>query len=232
LQKLPEMARPTIELLEVLQKLTGDAASEIVIISGRDADTLQKWLGNIPVHLVAEHGAMIRYKGHDWQQQSSVSTEWKEQIKPVLQLFVTRCAGSFIEEKRNTLAWHYRNTEPGLGFNRSRELRNTLSQLTTNTSLQVIDGNKVLEIRVIGIDKGATALNMSEHFNPDFTICLGDDTTDEDMFRALKEKAYTIKIGSGITTAQYSLASQAQVLPLLQQLVTIVPKDTYDHLNV
>lgn len=232
IQKLPAMAKPSAELMDVLQRLSEDASNEVVVISGRDADTLEAWLGRLPVHLVAEHGAMIRYKESGWQQQSAVSSEWKESIKPVLQLFVTRCAGSFIEEKKNTLAWHYRNTEPGLGFTRSRELRNTLLQLTANMPLQVIDGNKVLEVRVMGVDKGATALNMAEQFNPGFTLCLGDDTTDEDMFRALKEKGYTIKVGSGITAARWSLPAQAQVLPLLKQLIKTVSKEQYGYSQI
>ncbi len=232
LQKLPSMASPSNEVLDLLVDFSRDEANEIVIISGRDADTLENWLGKLPLNLVAEHGAMVRYKGGEWQQQNSMSSEWKDQIKPLLQLFVTRCAGSFIEEKKNTLAWHYRNTHPGLGFMRSRELRNTLLQLTTNTPLQVIDGNKVLEVRVIGIDKGNTAQNILAHFNPDFALCLGDDTTDEDMFRILRDRAYTIKIGTGTTSAQYSLRSQKDVLPLLKQFVFPVRQQKLNYQEV
>ncbi|HUQ96324.1 MAG TPA: bifunctional alpha,alpha-trehalose-phosphate synthase (UDP-forming)/trehalose-phosphatase, partial [Chitinophagaceae bacterium] len=170
IQRVPEMAKPTEVVLDILKSLSADDKTEVAVISGRDADTLEAWLGHLPIHLVAEHGALIRYKNESWLQQSSISPEWKEQVKPVLALFVSRCAGSFAEEKKNTLAWHYRNTEAGLGFTRSRELRNTLLQLTANTSLQVIDGNKVLEVRVMGIDKGATALQMTEKFSPDFTL--------------------------------------------------------------
>jgi len=231
LQKLPSMASPSKEVLQLLVDLSKDEANEIVIISGRDADTLEGWLGNLNINLVAEHGATVRYKGAGWQLQSAVSNEWKDQIKPLLQLFVTRCAGSFIEEKKNTLAWHYRNTHPGLGFIRSRELRNTLMQFTTNTPLQVIDGNKVLEVRVIGIDKGNTAQGILANFNPDFALCLGDDTTDEDMFRILRDKAYTIKVGNGTTSAQYSLPSQKEVLPLLKQLVTPVEKESLSNVS-
>ncbi len=231
LQKLPSMASPSQDVLDLLVNLSKDEANEVVIISGRDADTLEGWLGNLNLNLVAEHGATVKYKGAGWQQQSAVSGEWKEQIKPLLQLFVTRCAGSFIEEKKNTLAWHYRNTHPGLGFIRSRELRNTLMQFTTNTPLQVIDGNKVLEVRVIGIDKGNTAQSILSHFNPDFALCLGDDTTDEDMFRILRDKAYTIKVGNGTTSAQYSLPSQKEVLPLLKRFVQQVQKSTFSSVS-
>ena len=138
-----------------------------------------------------------------------------------MQLFVNRCAGSFIEEKKSTLAWHYRNTHPDLGFNRSRELRNSLLQLTGNTPLQVIDGNKVLEMRMTGVDKGATAINLSKNFSPDFMLCIGDDATDEDMFRSLIDRAYTIKIGRGNTAAKYNIRSQEEVFPLLQGLTEL-----------
>ena len=232
IQKLPSMALPSAELLQLLVDLSRDEANDIIIISGRDADTLEKWLGGLPVNLVAEHGAMIRYKNGSWQQQGNMSPEWKDQIKPILQLFVTRCAGSFVEEKKNTLAWHYRNTQRDLGFIRSRELRNNLLQLTTNTPLQVIDGNKVLEVRIIGVDKGSTAQNMLNQLKPDFAICLGDDATDEDMFRALRDKAITIKIGTGTTSAQYSLASQRHVLPLLKKFVSQERKEQYGYSQV
>jgi trehalose 6-phosphate synthase/phosphatase len=218
-QKLPALAVPNNEILQILAELSKDEDNEITVISGRDNDTLQKWLGHLPITIVAEHGAFIRYKNEGWQEQVSQSSEWKEQIRPLLQLFVTRCAGSFIEEKKNTIAWHYRTTDPDLGFVRSRELRNSLLQLTTNTALQVIDGNRVIEVRLIGIDKGATASKIFDRFSPDFSLCLGDDATDEDMFRILREKGYTIKIGNGNTAAQYTLWSQTDVLPFLRRFL-------------
>jgi trehalose 6-phosphate synthase/phosphatase len=218
-QKLPSLAAPSNELMELLRELTSDEANHVIIISGRDAETLNKWLGHLPVHLVAEHGAMVRYKNEEWKETITVSTEWKDQIRPLMQLFVDRCAGSFIEEKKSTLAWHYRNTYPELGFNRSRELRNSLLQLTANTSLQVIDGNKVLEVRTVGVDKGATATNMLVRIAPDFILCMGDDATDEDMFRTLKDRGYTIKIGRGNTAAQFTIVSQREVFPFLRKFL-------------
>jgi len=190
----------------------------VVVISGRDVSSLDRWLGALPLTLVAEHGASFKMKNETWQQLVSVSDLWKEEIRRVMQTFVTRCAGSFIEEKMNTIAWHYRNTQTGLGFSRSRELLNTLSQLIQNTTLQVIDGNKVVEVRIAGFDKGATALKIINEMDPDFVLCMGDDTTDEDMFKALEGEAYTIKVSSGASAAQYTILSQQQVLPLLNLL--------------
>jgi trehalose 6-phosphate synthase/phosphatase len=217
--RIPSEAAPDNNVRELLGRLTADENNHVVIISGRDMSSLDRWLGALPVTLVAEHGASYRMRNKPWQQMVAVSDGWKEEIRRVMQLFVIRCAGSFIEEKTNTIAWHYRNTQTGLGFSRSRELLNTLSQLIQNTTLQVIDGNKVVEVRIAGFDKGASALKIVGETDPDFVLCVGDDTTDEDMFKALEGQAYTIKVNNGASAAQYTILSQQQVLPLLNSLM-------------
>lgn len=216
--RIPSEAAPDNAVKDLLLRLSSDTRNHVVVISGRDIPSLDRWLGTLPVTLVAEHGASFKMRNAAWQQMVSVSDLWKEEIRRVMQLFVLRCAGSFIEEKTNTIAWHYRNTQAGLGFSRSRELLNTLSQLIQNTTLQVIDGNKVIEVRIAGFDKGATALRIIGEMDPDFVLCMGDDTTDEDMFKALDGEAYTIKVNNGASAAQYTILSQQQVLPLLNTI--------------
>jgi trehalose 6-phosphate synthase/phosphatase len=73
-----------------------------------------------------------------------------------------------------------------------------------------------------GIDKGITATKLINMFRPAFILCMGDDTTDEDMFRTLERQAVTIKVGSAASSAKYNLMSQEEVLPFLQQFVTSV----------
>ena len=221
--RTPSEAAPGNAVKELLRRLSDDPKNHVAVISGRDKSSLERWLGEMPLTLVAEHGAGLKMKNSDWQQMISVSGAWKEEIHRVMQLFVARCAGSFIEEKASTIAWHYRNTQYGLGFSRSRELLNNLSQLVQNTTLQVIDGNKVVEVRLSGFDKGVTALRIIKLADPDFILCIGDDTTDEDMFKALEGKGYTIKVSNGASSALYALFSQQQVLPLLNLLTIPIP---------
>jgi trehalose 6-phosphate synthase/phosphatase len=225
--RLPSEAVPTERVKEFLTSISSDPDNHVAIISGRDAGTMEKWFGHLPLTLVAEHGASLKMRNEAWQQLVTVSDQWKDQVRRIMQIFVTRCVGSFIEEKTNTLAWHYRNTQIDLGFARSRELINNLSQLIQNTSLQVIDGNKVVEIRMAGFDKGTITLRILNETLPDFVLCIGDDTTDEDMFKVLEDsaytaKTYTIKIGNRGTAAKYTLPSQQLVLPLLNRLQTCV----------
>jgi trehalose 6-phosphate synthase/phosphatase len=223
----PSEAVPSQNVIDFLSSISSDPANHVAIVSGRDAPTMEKWFDNLPITLVAEHGASLKLRNQSWKQLAAFPEQWKDQVRRILQLFVTRCAGSFIEEKTSTLAWHYRNTQVDLGFARSRELINNLSQLVQNTSLQVIDGNRVVEVRMAGFDKGTIALRVLKDAQPDFILCIGDDTTDEDMFKALEEssftqKTYTIKIGSRGTAAKYTLPSQQEVLPLLKRLQTCI----------
>src|SRR5688572_21805467 len=67
-EKLPSLAIPADEVLHLLAELSANSKNEVVVISGRDSDILQKWIGHLPLTLVAEHGASIRYKNESWQQ--------------------------------------------------------------------------------------------------------------------------------------------------------------------
>jgi trehalose 6-phosphate synthase/phosphatase len=224
---MPADAVPSENTREFLASISSDPENNVAIVSGRDAVTMEKWFGNLPLTLVAEHGASIKMRNESWQQLVTFSDQWKDQVRRLMQLFVAKCAGSFIEEKTSTLAWHYRNTQDELGFTGSRELINNLSKLIQNTPLQIIDGNRVVEVRMAGFDKGTITMKILNDAQPDFVLCIGDDTTDEDMFKALEDsaftvKTYTIKIGNRGTAAKYTLPSQQQVLPLLTRLQNCV----------
>lgn len=211
----PREAMPDKNLLKLLAVLGSDAKTNLTIISGRDANILEEWFHDVPVNLVAEHGAVIKRVQQDWTQEKEIDQSWKPVLRPTLEMFVKRCPRSFIEEKNHTLAWHYRNVEPELGFTRSRELLDSLFHLIRNGQLQIIDGNKVIEIRVAGIDKGVAAKKIIDENISDFVLVVGDDKTDEDMFRSIADRALTIKVGPGHSVAQYCVTNQQDIIKLL-----------------
>jgi trehalose 6-phosphate synthase/phosphatase len=217
--KHPREAKPDKTVLQLLSMLSSDQKNEVTIISGRDNAVLEDWFRGLSVNLVAEHGASVRLKDGSWKHREETDQSWKPLIRPTLELFVQRSPRSFIEEKNHTIAWHYRNVDPELGFIRSRELLDSLFHLVRNGQLQVIDGNKVIEVRVTGLDKGLAARELMDSSPVDFAMAIGDDVTDEDMFKALADKAVTIKVGSGgHTSAQYSIPTQQDVINFLYQL--------------
>ena len=103
---------------------------------------------------------------------------------------------------------------------RARELMNHLTFMTSNTDLQVLEGNKVIEIKNAGVNKGTAAARWVSAVQPDFILALGDDRTDEDTFRALPAEAYTVRVGSAPhSSARFHVASPTEVRQLLRKLL-------------
>jgi trehalose 6-phosphate synthase/phosphatase len=224
LAKLPENALPNEKLLETLRKLTDDPANTIAIISGRDKAFLETWFGEFNIHIFAEHGAWYKMPAKkDWHSLGTPikPTEWQEQVLPILEKYTYRCNGSFVEKKSLSLAWHYRNVNPDLGALRSQELKQELLNVIKDEyKLQILDGNKVIEIKNITYNKGTSAnMLLIEPHKYDFVFAVGDDRTDEDLFAALPPTAITIKVGNEISKAKYNFYSQKEVDMMLEKMI-------------
>ncbi|MBF9221252.1 bifunctional alpha,alpha-trehalose-phosphate synthase (UDP-forming)/trehalose-phosphatase [Hymenobacter ruricola] len=216
----PQRAQPDQELRLLLRALTDNPRNRVVIISGRDRTTLEAWLGHLPLHFIAEHGVWLRTAGEDWSLFQELRDDWKRNIRPVLELYVSRTPGSFIEEKDYSLVWHYRRADAELGASRARELTSHLTFMASNTDLQVLEGNKVVEIKSAGINKGTAAARILSANHPDFILALGDDRTDEDTFGAMPPEAYTVKVGSAPRSlARYHVPGVPEVRALLRRLL-------------
>lgn len=212
----PALAKPDDLRMELLRTLGSEPRNSVVIVSGRDRQTLEEWFGELPVGLVAEHGAWVRPAGQSWQRAKLLSGSWKQQLLPILEIYADRLPSAFVEEKEDSLAWHYRMADPEQAELRASELTDHLLNLTAKTDLQVVQGSKVVEIRRAGADKGSALLAWTGHGDYDFILGIGDDTTDEDLFKALPEAAVSIRVGISATHAQYNLRSSADVIELLR----------------
>lgn len=225
-----EMAAPDEEVYAILNQLTSDPGNDVVIVSGRDYSFLEKWFGKLPINIIAEHGAWTKRKGGGWDSIPGLNAVWKQDLQPVLETFSDRTPGAFIEEKDYSLVWHYRKVEVGLGELRTNELMNTIRYLAEDKGLQLLPGNKVVEMKNVEINKGKAALSFMGSTNYDFIMALGDDHTDEDIFKALPETAVTVKVGSQVSAARYYLGNYRDVRSLLQYLIEDVqPTENADN---
>jgi len=215
----PEKAGPDEQLWSLLQSLVEEKQNEVVIISGRDRETLSYWLGDTRASLIAEHGAWIKAKNEDWRLIEPLRNDWKDTIRPILELYADRTPGSSLEEKDYSLVWHYRRAEPELASLRLQELRDAVLNLTENLDIGVFEGSKILEVKNIGISKGHAADQWLAKGKWDFILAAGDDYTDEDMFSILPKSAYSIKVGYGISKARFNLDSVNELRFLLEQLI-------------
>lgn len=211
-----EIASPTLALYSLLQMLKQDPKNQIVIISGRPHYTLEEWFGNLKYYLVAEHGAWTNYPSYEWKYTAELSTRWKIPVKHIMTKYTSNTPGALIEEKTYSLAWHYRRAQTGFGSLRAQELAESLRYLIPHHGLQLIMGDKVIEVKNSELNKGKAARDIVSDYKPDFTFVIGDDTTDEDMFAELANDAVTIKVGNNKSAAKYYVDTQVDAVKLIE----------------
>ena len=218
---IPSQGIPDKELLELLSQLA--LKTEIVLLSGRDKDTLSKWFSDLNINLVAEHGIWIKEKNIDWQIMKLINPYWKTDIVTIFKKYAGRLEGSFIEEKEYSIVFHYSKSCSEITSNCVKELTDELIKFTANIEAQVLVGNKILEVRPEGINKGIAARWFLSKNNYEFILAAGDDTTDEDLFKILPDRknVYSIKVGTTDTNAKYRVQSFTDIRLLIKKLVLV-----------
>jgi len=212
-------ASPDEDLLQLLSEFAEDPNNTVVIISGRKHETLQQWFGHLNIGIIAEHGAWQKRQNEEWHSLPLLNDQWKVEIKSILDTYTDRTPGSFIEEKSFSLVWHYRKTESGLGELRANEIINNLRVLAADKGLQIMPGNKVIEFRNMEVNKGKAAMNWMHETEYDFILAMGDDHTDEDIFKAMPNSGITIKVGSEVSEAKFYLNDHEEVRELLRSIL-------------
>lgn len=219
LAERPELALPDEELLDLLARLSRDRRHSVHIVSGRSAGFLERWLGHLPVNLHAEHGAASRPLGaKDWIR-ASVGLGWMERVRGVFEDFSRVTPGAFTETKEFGLCWHWRSADPG-SEKAANELVLHLAQVLQRTGADVLVGNRIVEVRAQGINKGLIARAvLSERSMGTGILAAGDDSTDEELFRVLPPEAITIRVGSGPSHAGIAIPDVPAFRRVLAEIV-------------
>ncbi|KAI8096964.1 glycosyltransferase family 20-domain-containing protein [Halteromyces radiatus] len=190
----PLDAKPSHQLIEALKNLCQESNNTVWVVSGRDQNTLEEWLGHIPqLGLSAEHGCFTRLPGSTkWINNiDRVDMAWKDDVREIFQYYSERTPGSFVEEKRGSLTWHYRMTEPpSFGEFQAKECQNHLENaIVPKLPVEILLGKKNIEIRPTVVNKGSAVKRaLAQTSAAGFILCAGDDRTDEDMFKTLKKQ--------------------------------------------
>jgi len=199
----PGLAGPDEDLRTLLRALAGRPGLEVDIVSGRPRDTMEAWLGDLPVALWAEHGF--------W---------WMARLTPILEQFSRTTPGAFVEAKTASVAWHYRRASRDFGARQAHELRMLLGDALSNQPFEVLEGKKVVEVRLRGVSKAAVGRHVAEPSDPRIAlIAFGDDRTDEDLFRALPPDAITVAVGQNRSTAAHQVSDHLAVRAALRYLI-------------
>jgi trehalose 6-phosphate synthase/phosphatase len=151
----PELAKPDAALLDLLRELGNERTISVHVVSGRSRESIEAWLGELPVGLWAEHGFWRRHLGTmKWQSAFRVNRDWMERVRPLLERATWNTAGSLVEDKGDSLAWHYRMSDPLQAIEQAQELRTRISEMFGSETVDTIGGSKVIEVRPRGVHKG------------------------------------------------------------------------------
>lgn len=216
--KNPEDAVPSEQLLKLLKKMNADKRNKVVINSGRSHKTLDKWFEGLALDFAAEHGVFYKDDGK-WHRNITQDIVWDEEILEIIQHTIEKTPRSQFEKKEAALVWHYRNVDVWLAELRAQQLVNALIGPCARLNLQIVPGNKIVEIKPPDYNKGSEVARRLAKDHYDFVLAIGDDTTDEDMFRALPADGISIKVGNFSPVAKYRIPLQASVIPFLNKLI-------------
>jgi trehalose 6-phosphate synthase/phosphatase len=213
----PSKALPDENLLNLLKKLSETERNKIVIVSGRDKDFLDLVFPNRGITLFAEHGSIFRINGK-WD---SLKTDlsWKKEIRIIMQDYVISTPGTKLEEKKNSIVWHYRNTESIMAGTKATELISMLSDICTKYNLTIMNGRKIIEVKPSDYTKGTAIMSFIDCSIYDFILAAGDDVTDEDLFEVLPQNAIRIHVGKHSEKANYIIANSSDFVNFLGSLL-------------
>ncbi|KAK1777181.1 glycosyltransferase family 20-domain-containing protein [Copromyces sp. CBS 386.78] len=257
----PSAAVPSERLLHSIKSLAADPRNAVWVISGRDQEFLQQHLGHITeLGFSAEHGSFMRHPGStEWENLAEkFDMGWQAEVLEVFQKYTDKTPGSFIERKRCALTWHYRLADPEQGVHMARDCQKELeTTVGRKWDVEVMAGKANLEVRPTFINKGEIAKRLVTEYNAElkalvashsgspeeagsekleFVLCMGDDFTDEDMFRSLNvlsasgedaevkpENCFTVTVGAStkITLARWHLLEPEDVIECVALLAGV-----------
>ena len=214
----PDQAIPDRELMALLSSLAIRSGTRVHLVSGRTREALSEWFGHLPISLWAEHAAYRRLAADpEWMPTVTLRTGWIGDIEPIVEQVPVETPGSFIERKSASLAWHYRGADPERGEQQAAALRARLKQALGDHPAEMLAGHKVIEVRMRDVSKAIVASHLrADGGGAAAILAIGDDWTDEDLFRALPRSSITLSVGRRHSCADYQVPDHVAVRELLR----------------
>ena len=161
---------------------------------------------------------------------------WKETVRRILQGFTEKTEGSVLKEKESSLSWFYKNCNPDFGHVQANEIATHLLNLIEDANLDVVIGKDYVEIKPKNVNKGYFISHILQQeinsgVEPDFVFAIGDDISDEEMFKYLnyienkfsylknETKIITCTIGRKPSEAKYYLNEPNEVIDCLESMI-------------
>jgi len=219
LAETPDGARLPARVRRSLLRLVSLGGVRVAVISGRPVDYLRRTIRLQPVYYSGNHGLEI--VGPRTSYCHPMAAGLRKQIRRWAKSWqdpVSRIPGAFLEDKGVSLSLHYRRVLPH-HLSAFRALVRRLRIETAACRVRWQQGKKVWEVLPAAAwDKGRAARVLTQRLKHFFPVIVGDDETDEDMFRAFRGKGLTIAVGRTRSAAAFRLRRQNDVPRFLERL--------------
>ena len=167
---------PDPELIDLLRAACGRPGVTLHIVSAFDHQTMDRWFDLVPAVIWAEHGLWRRDReGHRWRLTQWSSGDWKDDVRELMQQFVSRTPGSFVEECGASLRWHFGRSEPLFGRSQAQTLASVLGEGAESLGYDVVvsASTPYVEIRLAGLSI-ARGMQKLVELDPEAQVILVD----------------------------------------------------------
>jgi trehalose 6-phosphate synthase/phosphatase len=252
-------------LKNALEILCADVKNIVFVVSGCDIASVSDFFGEVKgLGLAAEHGCYYRWPRDDglnlsltphhhdhvpfhttkakWQTMVTVADQsWKDAAKKIMDIYVKRTSGTYIEQKGNALIWQFRDADPEFGYMQSKDLEDHLKDMLSGYAVEILRGGGVsdgyIEVRLAGLSKGHFlnhALDIMKSIDKyaDFILAVGDDSSDEPMFEQIARmqglpdlSTFSVTVGKKPTSALAYVNDPSAVLELINTLNKMNARD-------
>lgn len=201
----PDLAVPDPCAVDLIAELASSDTIEVAVISGRAKQDLKARFGEVKgVVLVGEHGNDMGG--------ATAPNKIVSQAKAFIRQLAEEAGGATVEVKPNSVTFHYRHLEEEEAepfLDRIREWASSREEI------RLLEGKKVVELTAATSDKGDAIKKLAGN-RP--IVYLGDDVTDETVFKVLGPGDIGIKVGEGSTGASHRVEDVDGVVRILEKI--------------
>ncbi|KAI5420197.1 variant 2, Trehalose-6-P synthase/phosphatase complex synthase subunit [Lathyrus oleraceus] len=197
------------ELRQPLTALCNDPNTTVVVLSGSGRKVLDDNFKEYDLWLAAENGMFLQPSKGEWMttMPEHLNMEWVDSVKHVFEYFTERTPRSHFdfEERETSLVWNYKYADVEFGKLQARDmLQHLWTGPISNSSVEVVQGSRSVEVRAVGVTKGAAIdrilgeiVHSKSMTSPiDYVLCIGHFLgKDEDLYTFFEPELPSIGVG-------------------------------------
>ena len=179
---------PDPELMHLLRELTVRSGLTVHLVTGFDHELIDEWFDRVPVVLWAEHGLWRREAGgRRWRLTQWTASEWVDDVRQLMEQFVTSTPGAFVEARPTALTWHFGRADAAFGQSQAQTLAALLRDAADFLGYEVSASAGVVEVRAAGLSLHRTVqkiIEMNQAHQVAFVGGAGDAAAIREALRA------------------------------------------------